>query len=71
MERLQEYKTHNAQFCKRMFDFLSIMFIAQVSVFSFRNMKLLVTDIPPNYSPKCCWVMLTALRRQKDEAYRL
>ena len=31
MERLQEYRTHNAQFCKRMFDFLSIMFVAQVS----------------------------------------
>jgi exocyst complex component 1 len=30
MERLQEYRTHNAQFCKRMFDFLSIMFTAQV-----------------------------------------
>lgn len=30
MERLQDYKTHNSQFCKRIFDFLSIMFIAQV-----------------------------------------
>jgi hypothetical protein len=30
MERLQEYKTHNSQFCKRIFDFLSIMFTAQV-----------------------------------------
>ncbi|KAH9486586.1 Exocyst complex component 1 [Psilocybe cubensis] len=29
MERLQEYRTYNSQFCKRMFDFLSIMFIAQ------------------------------------------
>ncbi|KAK0478326.1 exocyst complex component Sec3-domain-containing protein [Armillaria novae-zelandiae] len=29
MERLQEYRTHNAQFCKRMFDYLSIMFSAQ------------------------------------------
>ncbi|KAF6766570.1 exocyst protein [Ephemerocybe angulata] len=29
MERLQDYKTHNSQFCKRMFDFLSIMFTAQ------------------------------------------
>lgn len=29
MERLEEYKTHNAQFCKRLFDFLSIMFTAQ------------------------------------------
>ncbi|KAF5388572.1 hypothetical protein D9757_004587 [Collybiopsis confluens] len=29
MERLQEYKTHNGQFCKRVFDYLSIMFTAQ------------------------------------------
>ncbi|KAH8099365.1 exocyst complex component Sec3-domain-containing protein [Cristinia sonorae] len=29
MERLDEYRTHNTQFCKRMFDFLSIMFTAQ------------------------------------------
>ncbi|KAF8913023.1 exocyst complex component Sec3-domain-containing protein [Gymnopilus junonius] len=29
MERLQEYRTYNSQFCKRLFDFLSIMFIAQ------------------------------------------
>ncbi|KAF8917639.1 exocyst complex component Sec3-domain-containing protein [Mucidula mucida] len=29
MERLQEYRTHNAQFCKRVYDFLSIMFSAQ------------------------------------------
>ncbi|THH33432.1 hypothetical protein EUX98_g736 [Antrodiella citrinella] len=29
MERLDEYRTHNAQFCKRMLDFLAIMFTAQ------------------------------------------
>ncbi|KAF4623518.1 hypothetical protein D9613_002135 [Agrocybe pediades] len=29
MERLQEYRNHNSQFCKRLFDFLSIMFIAR------------------------------------------
>ncbi|KZT30718.1 hypothetical protein NEOLEDRAFT_1126325 [Neolentinus lepideus HHB14362 ss-1] len=29
MERLDEYRTHNGQFCKRIFDYLSIMFIAQ------------------------------------------
>ncbi|KAJ7630772.1 exocyst complex component sec3 subunit [Roridomyces roridus] len=32
MERLQEYRTHNAQFCKRIFDFLSIMFTAQAQM---------------------------------------
>ncbi|KAF9785840.1 exocyst complex component sec3 subunit [Thelephora terrestris] len=29
MERLSEYKTYNSQFCKRIFDYLSIMFTAQ------------------------------------------
>ncbi|KAI0271421.1 exocyst complex component Sec3-domain-containing protein [Gloeopeniophorella convolvens] len=29
MERLEEYRTHNAQFCKRLYDYLSIMFTAQ------------------------------------------
>ncbi|KAH7930560.1 hypothetical protein BV22DRAFT_1101736 [Leucogyrophana mollusca] len=29
MERLDEYRTYNAQFCKRIFDFLSIMAVAQ------------------------------------------
>ncbi|KAF7339614.1 Sec3-PIP2-bind domain-containing protein [Mycena sanguinolenta] len=29
MERLQEYRTYNAQFCKRIYDFLTIMFSAQ------------------------------------------
>ena len=32
MERLEEYRTHNAQFCKRMLDFLTIMFTAQTSL---------------------------------------
>ena len=30
MERLSEYRTYNSQFCKRIFDYLSIMFTAQV-----------------------------------------
>ena len=30
MERLDEYKKYNAQFCKRVLDYLSIMFTAQV-----------------------------------------
>ncbi|KAH9948238.1 exocyst complex component Sec3-domain-containing protein [Amylocystis lapponica] len=29
MERLDEYRTHNSQFCKRLLDYLSIMFTAQ------------------------------------------
>ena len=31
MERLSEYRTYNSQFCKRIFDYLSIMFTVQVS----------------------------------------
>ncbi|KAH7885936.1 exocyst complex component Sec3-domain-containing protein [Phlebopus sp. FC_14] len=32
MERLDEYRTHNAQFCKRIFDYLSIMAVAQTKL---------------------------------------
>ncbi|XP_006453994.1 hypothetical protein AGABI2DRAFT_61670 [Agaricus bisporus var. bisporus H97] len=32
MERLQEYRTHNAQFCRRIHDFLTIMFTAQAKL---------------------------------------
>ncbi|KAL0951427.1 hypothetical protein HGRIS_008119 [Hohenbuehelia grisea] len=28
-ERIEDYTTHNAQFCKRLFDFISLMFVAQ------------------------------------------
>jgi hypothetical protein len=31
MERLEEYRLHNTQFCKRMYDYLCIMFTTQVS----------------------------------------
>lgn len=30
MERLEEYRTHNAQFCKRLYEYACIMFTAQV-----------------------------------------
>lgn len=32
MERLDEYRTYNSQFCKRIFDYLSIMVVAQVGL---------------------------------------
>lgn len=32
MERLDEYRTHNAQFCKRVYDYLSIMSVAQAEI---------------------------------------
>ena len=32
MERLEEYRLHNIQFCKRMYDYLCIMFTTQVSI---------------------------------------
>jgi exocyst complex component 1 len=34
MERLEEYRTYNAQFCKRLYDYLCIMFTAQVRPYS-------------------------------------
>jgi hypothetical protein len=39
MQRLQEYRTYNSQFCKRVFDFLSIMVVARVS----KNCMILVS----------------------------
>lgn len=44
MERLDEYKTHNSQFCKRMYDFLSISFVYQVRVWLALNV-LVTKDI--------------------------
>jgi hypothetical protein len=54
MERLDEYRTHNAQFCKRIFDYLSIMTIAQVNLWlsgchyagahALRKSKLILED---------------------------
>ncbi len=35
MERLEEYRTHNAQFCKRLYEYSCIMFTAQVRLNSF------------------------------------
>ncbi|KAG1757754.1 exocyst complex component Sec3-domain-containing protein [Suillus lakei] len=32
MERLDEYRTHNAQFCKRVYDYLSIVSVAQAEI---------------------------------------
>lgn len=37
MERLEEYRTHNSQFCKRMLDFLTIMFTAQANLLLEQN----------------------------------
>lgn len=31
--RLEEYRTYNNQFCKRLFDYLSIVFSFQVRIF--------------------------------------
>ena len=31
MERLEEYRVHNIQFCKRLYDYLCIMFTTQAS----------------------------------------
>ena len=49
MERLDEYRTHNSQFCKRIYDFLSIMFTAQVNTYlsesSLCGLKALLSEV--------------------------
>lgn len=42
MERLDEYRTHNAQFCKRIYDYLSIMSVAQVNCLSVAMNMILI-----------------------------
>ncbi|KAF9015545.1 exocyst complex component, sec3 subunit [Cyathus striatus] len=59
MERLQEYRTHNSQFCKRMFDFLTIMFTAQS--------KLLLGD--SNGLTKASGGRLVIVQHQDIETY--
>lgn len=54
MERLHEYQTFNAQFCKRLFDFLSIMFVAQVGILRLGNKSLISQGSP---SQNCCLVI--------------
>lgn len=51
MERLQEYRTHNSQFCKRMHDFLTIMFSAQVIDAEILEIYELII-----FRQNCCWV---------------
>lgn len=55
MERLQEYRTHNAQFCRRIHDFLTIMFTAQVTCAEMLGSDELIIS-----RPNCYWVKLTA-----------
>lgn len=42
MERLEEYKTHNYQFCKRLHDYLQIRFGVQVCYALFFEVHLLM-----------------------------
>lgn len=50
MERLEEYRTHNAQFCKRLYDFLSIMFTAQVHILCLSGVLVLMLLVSPRCS---------------------
>lgn len=59
MERLEEYRTHNSQFCKRLFDFLSIMFTAQGKLLLGETNGLV---IPPRGLP-------TVVAHQEIEVY--
>ncbi|KAF9479714.1 exocyst complex component, sec3 subunit [Pholiota conissans] len=60
MERLQEYRTYNSQFCKRVFDFLSIMVVARSKMLLGDTSGL--TKSPPGPRP-------TALLHDELEAY--
>lgn len=57
MERLLEYKTYNSQFCKRIFDYLSIMFTAQVRSLSMASME--GADITPVILSRRCSLAIT------------
>ena len=43
MERLEEYRTYNAQFCKRLHDFLKIMCTAQAEMLLGNNQGIIRT----------------------------
>ncbi len=49
MERLEEYRMHNTQFCKRLYDYLCIMFTAQVRTI---HSECLVPDRVLGFSPQ-------------------
>lgn len=62
MERLDGYRTYNAQFCKRIFDYLSIMIVAQVSAVDRTR-----TQVPHVVSSPSSFLMTTVeLCDQKD-----
>ena len=61
MERLDEYKKYNAQFCKRVLDYLSIVFAAQVSIF----VSLSTPPLTVSGRERCYWEMTTASTSQK------
>lgn len=44
MERLQEYTTHNSQFCKRIFDYLSLRFAVQSKMILGDSNGMITTD---------------------------
>ena len=67
MERLDEYRTHNAQFCKRMLDFLSIMFTAQVN--NILQTNYMSANLPvTHYSLSCFSVTSVVLSKVPAES---
>lgn len=60
MERLDEYRTHNQQFCKRVYDFLSIIFVAQVCRMKVPSVYLAHRTT----SRRCCLEILMAWSRK-------
>lgn len=77
MERLDEYRTHNNQFCKRLLDFLTIMFTAQSNILlgesnglttSNEKGRLIILDHKPleAYLGRYCGLML--YMKEMDEA---
>lgn len=61
MERLQEYRTHNSQFCKRVFDYLTLRFTVQS--------KLLLGDSTGLTAPDVRGARPVPTSHQELEAY--
>jgi hypothetical protein len=68
MERLEEYRTHNTQFCKRLYEYSCIMFTAQVSSILVAPQFLTRSKAP--LSRHCFWVIQMDFSIPADAADR-
>ncbi|KAH8998826.1 exocyst complex component sec3 subunit [Lactarius hatsudake] len=66
MERLEEYRIHNTQFCKRLYDYLCIMFTAQSS--GRRNLEIKGHKELESYLDRYCGLILY-MREMDEVAY--